>query len=106
MTKKAKGEFIFQEDRDGKLQFVGDFDGLYASDIDPWEQSANGDLNYKKYYDFSRARLARVIKSIENKKMHGLLLSTILNDSGTNWHSETGKRYSSMRWHEKNPAAV
>ena len=68
MTKKAKGEFIFQEDRDGKLQFVGDFDGLYASDIDPWEQSANGDLNYKKYYDFSRARLAKAIKSIKNKK--------------------------------------
>ena len=68
MTKKAKGEFIFREDRDGKLQFVGDFDGLYASDIDPWEQSANGDLNYKKYYDFSRARLAKAIKSIKNKK--------------------------------------
>ena len=45
MTKRAKGEFIFQEDRDGKLQFVGDFDGLYASDIAPWEQSANSDLN-------------------------------------------------------------
>ena len=68
MIKKAKDEFIFQEDRDGRLQFVGDFDGLYASDIDPWGQSANGDLNYKKYYDFSRARLARLIKSIENKK--------------------------------------
>ena len=66
--KKAKDEFIFQEGRDGKLQFVGDFDGLYASDIDPWEQSANGDLNYKKYYDFSRARLVKAIKSIENKK--------------------------------------
>ena len=68
MTKKAKDEFIFQEGRDGKLQFVGDFDGLYASDIDPWGQSAKGDLNYKKYYEFSRARLARAIKSIENKK--------------------------------------
>ena len=66
--KKAKSAFIFQEDRDGKLQFVGDFDGFYASDIDPWAQSANGDLSYKKYYDFSRGRLARAIKSIENKK--------------------------------------
>ena len=69
MTKKVKNEYIFREDRDGKLQFVGDFDGLYASDIDPWAQSANGELNYKKYYDFSRARLARAIKSIENKKL-------------------------------------
>jgi len=68
VTKKAKDEFIFEEVRDGKLQFVGDFDGLYASDIDPWEQSANSDLNYKKYYGFSRARLARVIKSIENRE--------------------------------------
>ena len=74
MTKKAKDEFIFQEDRDGKLQFVGDFDGLYASDIDLWGQSANGDLNYKKYYDFSRARLARAIKSIENKKLYWKLV--------------------------------
>ena len=68
MTKKAKDEFVFREDREGKLQFVGDFDGLYACDIDPWEQSADGDLNYKKYYDFSRVRLASAIKGIENKK--------------------------------------
>ena len=52
MTKKAKDAFIFQEGRDGKLQFVGDFDGLYASDIYPSAQSANSDLNYKKNYDF------------------------------------------------------
>jgi hypothetical protein len=74
MTKKVKDEFIFQENRDGKLQFVGDIHGLYASDIDPWEQSVNGDLNYKKYYDFSRARLARAIKSIENKKLYWKLV--------------------------------
>jgi trans-aconitate methyltransferase len=36
--------------------------------VNPWEQSADGDLNYKKYYEFSRARLAGAIKSIENKK--------------------------------------
>ena len=66
--KKNKNEFIFQEDRHGKLQFVGDFNGLYAIDMNPWEQSADGDLNYKKYYDFSRARLAGAIKNIENKK--------------------------------------
>ena len=24
----------------------------------------------------------------------------------SDWHSETGKRYSSMRWHEKNVAAT
>ena len=68
MKKRAKNEFIFQEDQDGKLQFVGDFDGLYAIDINAWEQSADGDLNYKKYYHFSRTRLARTIKSIENKQ--------------------------------------
>ena len=65
MTKKAKDEFNFEEDRVGKLQFVADFNGLYASYLDPWEQSVNSELNYKKYDDFSRARLARVIKSIE-----------------------------------------
>ena len=72
--KKVKDEFVFREDREGKLQFVGDFDALYASDIDSWGQSADGDLNYKKYYDFSRARLAGVIKSIENKKLYSKLV--------------------------------
>ena len=68
MKKRAKSELIFKEGLDGKLQFVGDFDGFYAVEINPWEQSADGDLNYKKYYDFSRARLAEAIKNIENKK--------------------------------------
>jgi SAM-dependent methyltransferase len=66
--KNSKTELIFKEDTDGKLQFVGDFDGLYAIDMNPWEQSADSDLNYNKYYDFSRARLAEAIKNIENKK--------------------------------------
>ena len=31
--KKAEDEFVIREDREGKLQFVGDFDGLYTNDI-------------------------------------------------------------------------
>ncbi len=68
MKKNVEDEFIFRKDKHQKLQFVGHFDSFYASDVDPWEQSANGDVNYKKYYDFSRARLAGLIKSIKNKK--------------------------------------
>ena len=52
MTKKVnvKSEFIFRKDQNGKLHFVGDFDGLYRNNIDPWEQSVKTDGNYKRYY--------------------------------------------------------
>lgn len=70
MKKKASKEFIFKENREGQLKFIGDFDGLYASDSDPWSQSADSvDGNdYRKYYNFSRTRLSNEITNIENKK--------------------------------------
>ena len=69
MKKKVSEEFIFQENQEGQLQFIGDFDGLYASDSDPWGQSANSgsDSDYSKYYNFSRTRIGEEIKSIKNK---------------------------------------
>ena len=70
MTKSTnlKDEFVFRENQNGKLCFVGDFDGLYASNIDPWGQSANTDIDYKKYYNFSRTRIVNSINNIENRK--------------------------------------
>ena len=67
MTKSTnlKDEFVFRKNQNGKLCFVGDFDGLYDSNIDPWGQSANTDIDYKKYYNFSRTRI--VIQSITLK---------------------------------------
>jgi SAM-dependent methyltransferase len=70
MKELESKKFIFQENREGQLQFIGDFDGLYASDSDPWSQSANGikGYDYRKYYNFSRTRLGKEIKNIESKK--------------------------------------
>ena len=51
---------------DDTLELVGDFDGLYKADKDPWSQSAEGaeNLEMKKYYDFSRAQLLKLLKKI------------------------------------------
>ncbi len=37
-----KNEFIFRETENGRLEFVGDFDGLYRSEEDLREQSGTG----------------------------------------------------------------
>ncbi len=53
-------EFVFAE-KDGALAFVGDFDGLYRAEDDPWEQGArDGDMAH--YYRFSRGRIASLLK--------------------------------------------
>lgn len=50
---------IFQE-QDGGMAFVGDFEGLYNSAPDPWDQSGqSGDMAH--YYRHSRARLMKVL---------------------------------------------
>ena len=53
------------------MQFIGDFDGLYATESDPWCQSSNslGSSSYSKYYDFSRTRLAEEIADIKNQDL-------------------------------------
>ena len=66
--KAASDEFIFRENQNGELEFVGDFNGLYISNVDPWRQSADGDLDYQKYYDLSRTKLANAVKNIKSKK--------------------------------------
>jgi SAM-dependent methyltransferase len=52
---------VFREGPEGRLEFVGDFDGLYARELDPWGQSgADGDM--AAYYRFSRQRLCRAVQ--------------------------------------------
>lgn len=54
-------EFVFAE-KDGALAFVGDFDGLYKAERDPWGQSAqDGDMAH--YYRFSRQRIAETLRA-------------------------------------------
>jgi len=70
-NEKLKNDFVFREGQDGELQFVGDFDGLYNSEKDPWASSGEGDVEYDKYdkyYKFSRGRLVGAIKAIGNRK--------------------------------------
>lgn len=77
-------DYIFQE-KNGQLELVGDFDGLYKSEKDPWEQSGKtGKIG--EYYLQSRARLFvmswSAIKSgtvLEVGCGHGLVTNTFNN---------------------------
>ena len=55
-----KNEFIFRETEEGYLEFVGDFDGLYRSEEDPWEQSGTGGRQ-RDYYIYSRGQLRSLL---------------------------------------------
>lgn len=59
------GDFIFKRNPDNQLIFVGDFDGYYRSENDPWGQSASSSM--KRYYDRSRERLMSLISKIDRK---------------------------------------
>ena len=55
--------YIFKNNGD-KLEFVGDFDGLYQEQDDPWHQSGqDGDI--KSYYENSRQRLNSLLKATQ-----------------------------------------
>ena len=51
----TSSDFVFKEDKVGDLQFVGDFDGYYKNDNDPWGQSGK-DSRLSDYYKNSRKR--------------------------------------------------
>jgi len=57
-------DFIFKENAQGELKFVGDFDGLYQAEVDPWQQSANSS-DMASYYHFSRSRIGAYINKID-----------------------------------------
>jgi SAM-dependent methyltransferase len=59
-------DFIFKN-INGQLKFVGDFEGYYNNEADPWGQKGK-DKRLKNYYNFSRKRLINTIKTIENEK--------------------------------------
>jgi SAM-dependent methyltransferase len=58
-----KNEFVFKE-VSGDLVYVGDFDGLYKSEADPWGQSASSDAPMDLFYRRSREMVASIIESI------------------------------------------
>jgi len=60
---RLKNEFIFKEV--GKeLKFIGDFEGLYKNERDPWGQSASKDNEMTAYYQYSRQRLVECLNAL------------------------------------------
>ncbi|MGB1298108.1 MAG: class I SAM-dependent methyltransferase [Psychrobium sp.] len=57
-------DFVFSSSKNGELEFVGDFEGLYRSVNDPWGQSANGDY-LDGLYEQSRQTLKNVISELK-----------------------------------------
>lgn len=54
-------EHVFKE-VDGELKFVGDFEGLYASENDPWRQSGEWPMDdMATYYRHSRRELIKAL---------------------------------------------
>jgi SAM-dependent methyltransferase len=65
-------EFVFRKKKSngGELEFLGDFEGLYRSEEDPWGQSGGGaDLLMNEFYKRSREilcnRIAEIHRSID-----------------------------------------
>ena len=64
-----KNNHIFSKNDNGELKFIGDFETIYAEDNDPWGQSNCTNIHYKKYYDYSRNKINKVIKSVNKKNI-------------------------------------
>ena len=63
-----KNNYVFKENKDGKLNFVGDFDLLYENEVDPWDQSGINN-QYTDYYKGSRSQLNSELKKINPPKL-------------------------------------
>ena len=56
-----ENNFVFRENSDGSYMLVGDFDGLYEVESDPWGQSGTNE-RLSDYYVFSRMRLMKLVR--------------------------------------------
>ncbi|MBL4710092.1 MAG: class I SAM-dependent methyltransferase [Flavobacteriales bacterium] len=59
-------DYIFKKNNN-VLELVGDFEGFYQNNNDPWDQNSK-DSDMSSYYEFSRKRLIQSIKSLKNVK--------------------------------------
>ena len=64
--KYSNNNFVFKE-KNGELEFIGDFNSLYKNIDDPWYQSCQTEEPIKYYYKFSRDRLITQLKNINPK---------------------------------------
>jgi len=60
---RVSKDFVFKTGKDGRLSFVGDFEGFYRGDDDPWGQKGNDD-RLREYYAFSRYNILNTIDSL------------------------------------------
>jgi len=59
----SPGDFVFRKDAGGNLEFAGDFEKLYATEADPWDQTG-GDSDMAAYYTHSRKRLLATLSGL------------------------------------------
>ena len=59
--KLVSKDYVFKTGKNGKLNFVGDFEGLYKDKVDPWGQRG-ADARLGDYYAFSRTNLVNAVK--------------------------------------------
>ena len=64
---RVSKEFVFKTEEDGRLGFVGDFEGFYKSDNNPWGQTGM-DERLHEYYTFSRSKMLNTIDFLINSK--------------------------------------
>jgi SAM-dependent methyltransferase len=57
-------DFVFCKDPAGNLKFVGDFETLYKTDVDPWGQFGK-DSDMAAYYAHSRKRLSATLAGLK-----------------------------------------
>lgn len=92
-------KYVFREDAHGKLEFVGDFEGLYRAQVDPWGQAAEFGSAMTAYYNFSRSQLIgtvnRRINSVDRNLFvrglevgcgHGYVVDILTNFTRLEWH--------------------
>ncbi|MBC8338538.1 MAG: class I SAM-dependent methyltransferase [Rhodospirillales bacterium] len=54
---------VFRKDADGNLEFAGEFEKLYETEADPWDQ-LGGDSDMAGYYTHSRGRLMATLRDL------------------------------------------
>ncbi len=64
---RVSKDFVFKTEKDDGLSFVGDFEGFYRSDDDPWGQRGE-DNRLREYYAFSRCNILNTIDSFIDSK--------------------------------------
>ena len=64
----SSGDYVFRETPDGRLKFVGDLEGLYKNNDDPWGQKG-GAGRLKDYYLSSRKKIVERIPKLHPNAM-------------------------------------